>query len=95
MSIPCEEAYVRGGMGDAKHSQRTASKLHFRGQGSQTKSRRSSTGAQEAKSVPTEGSTSAKTRRTEESVMHLPTGKRFLRVWMQRTRWGCGGVRAG
>lgn len=34
MSIPYEEAYVRGGMGEAKHVQRTASKLHFRGQGS-------------------------------------------------------------
>lgn len=40
---------------------------------------------------PTEGSTSATTRRTEESVVHLPTGKRFPRVWVQRTRWGCRG----
>ena len=36
---------------------------------------------------------SVKTRRTEDRMVHLLTGKRFLTAWVQRDRWVYAGVR--
>ena len=41
----------------------------------------------------TEEKASVKTKRTEDRMMHLLTGKRFLMTWVQRDRRVYGGVR--
>ena len=42
---------------------------------------------------PSEERASAKTRRTEDSMVHLLTGKTFLMAGVQRARWECRVVR--